>query len=301
MPASPASASSDDGAVLVGVPNWVGDGVMAMPALQAFRRRNPRACIVVLVKPAMRPLWAMHEAADAIVEMHAGLRPAVNAVRAADCGRAVILPNSFRSALIPCLAGVPDRRGMAGHWRRWLLTDVVRPPSEPERAHQVYEYLDLLAPGTPAGGFEPPRLNVPEPAAMKARGFVASLASPRIALLPGAARGPSKQWPAEHFMALGRQLAGNPGASLIVLGGAREADLCARVSKGIGPAAICPPTPTPWPTTQIRRGPTSIARAPATSRRTTARSTAPTTRARAGPRSSSPTRGSRSATSPSTG
>jgi len=240
MPASPASASSDDGAVLVGVPNWVGDGVMAMPALQAFRRRNPRACIVVLVKPAMRPLWAMHEAADAIVEMHAGLRPAVNAVRAADCGRAVILPNSFRSALIPCLAGVPDRRGMAGHWRRWLLTDVVRPPSEPERAHQVYEYLDLLAPGTPAGGFEPPRLNVPESAAMKAQGFVASLAAPRIALLPGAARGPSKQWPAEHFMALGRQLAGNPGASLIVLGGAREADLCARVAKGIGPAGICP-------------------------------------------------------------
>lgn len=237
MPASPASASSNGAAVLVCVPGWVGDGIMAMPALQAYRQLNPAPRITLLVKPAMRPLWAMHESADGIVEIRAGLRPTVNAVMAGSYGRAVILPNSFRSALIPCLAGIPDRRGMPGHWRRWLLTDVVRPSGDPARAHQVYEYLDLLAPGTPTGSFERPRLRVPESARTAAGERLAALPSPRIALLPGAARGPSKQWPAEHFIELGRRLATNPGAGFVVLGGAREAELCARVTEGIGATA----------------------------------------------------------------
>jgi heptosyltransferase-2 len=161
----------------------------------------------------------------------------VNAVAVAGCERAVILPNSFRSALIPCLAGIPERRGMPGHWRSWLLTDVVRPSLDPARAHQIYEYLDLLAPGTPTGSFEPPRLRVPDSATAKARERLTSLASPRIALIPGAARGPSKQWPAEHFIELGRRLAVKPGAGLAVLGTTREADLCARVAAGIGTTA----------------------------------------------------------------
>ena len=237
MPASPASASNSGGAVLVCVPNWVGDGIMAMPALQAYRKLNPAARIILLVKPAMRPLWAMHEAADGMVELLPGLRPAVNAVRAAGGERVVILPHSFRSALIPCLAGIPERRGMPGHWRRWLLTDVVLPVPDPARTHQGYDYLDLLAPGTPTGSFEPPRLRVPDSALAAARERLASLASPRIALMPGAARGPSKQWPAEHFIELGRRLAARPGAGLAVLGSAREAELCARVAAGIGAAA----------------------------------------------------------------
>ncbi|MBP7828413.1 MAG: lipopolysaccharide heptosyltransferase II [Kiritimatiellae bacterium] len=237
MPASPASASSNAGGVLVCVPNWVGDGIMAMPALQEFRRRNPGARIVLLVKPAMRPLWAMHEVADARVELQAGLRPAVNSVVAAQCERAVILPNSFRSALIPCLAGIPERRGRPGHWRRWLLTDVVEPARGPAREHQVYEYLDLLAPGTPTAGYDPPRLRVPDAAREAARSRLADLPAPRVALLPGAARGPSKQWPAAHFIELGRRLAEQPGARLVVLGSAREAELCGRVAGGIGPAA----------------------------------------------------------------
>jgi len=210
---------------------------MAMPALQELRRRNPDSRIVLLVKPAMRPLWELHRAADALLEWPSGLRPAVTAVSAAGCERAVILPNSFRSALVPCLAGIPERRGRPGHWRRWLLTDVVEPSGDPARAHQVYEYLDALVPGVPTGGFEAPRLAVPPAAREKARERLAGLPAPRVALLPGAARGPSKQWPAGHFIELGRRLAERPGAGLVVLGSARETELCGRVASGIGAAA----------------------------------------------------------------
>jgi heptosyltransferase-2 len=237
MPASPASVSNSSGAVLVCAPNWVGDGIMAMPALQAFRQRHPSAHITLLVKPNMRPLWELHEAADRLVEIRPGLRPTVSAVAAGGYGRAIILPNSFRSALIPFLAGIPVRRGMPGHWRRGLLTEVVWPESNPARTHQVYEYLDLLVPEIATGSFEPPRLRIPETLLAAARERLAGLASPRIALMPGAARGPAKQWPAEHFIALGRRFAEDRGAGLAILGDAREAELCARVSAGIGAAA----------------------------------------------------------------
>ena len=59
-----------------------------------------------------------------------------------------------------------------------------------------------------------------------------------MGLLPGAARGPSKQWPPDHFIAVGRQLAARPGCRIVVFGARDEASLCRAVAEGIGPAAI---------------------------------------------------------------
>ena len=96
--------------------NWLGDAVMSMPALQAFRRRHPETRIAVAVKSRWRDLWRMHAAVDTLIEFPAcaaGIPTAARVWRAAAYDRAVILPNSFRSALLPCLAGIPVRRGMA--------------------------------------------------------------------------------------------------------------------------------------------------------------------------------------------
>jgi heptosyltransferase-2 len=83
-----------------------------------------------------------------------------------------------------------------------------------------------------------PRLTLPSEAQARARERLSALPRPRIALAPGAARGPSKQWPAEHFMSLGRSLSARSGFGIVILGSAGESELGAAVAEGIGPAAL---------------------------------------------------------------
>ena len=70
---------------------------------------------------------------------------------------------------------------------------------------------------------EPLHLELPADALAAARNRIAGLASPRVALIPGAARGPSKQWPREHFIKLGRMLSEQKKCGILVLGISREA------------------------------------------------------------------------------
>jgi heptosyltransferase II len=226
--------------LVVGV-NWIGDSVMAMPALQSFRRRHPDVGLTVLVKPAVADLWALHAAPDAVWRLErgrAGLRATIRRIRDAGFHRAFILPNSFRSAWIPWRAGVPERHGAAGHWRRPLLTHVVPPDPPSDRRHQVFEYLRLLAADGAALDREPPRLTVPRELEQRAQELTAGCARPLVVFLPGAARGPSKQWPAGHFVALGRALRQETRCGLLVLGTPGEGALCEAIAAGIGPETL---------------------------------------------------------------
>jgi len=243
MPASPASVSSEAGGapVLVCGANWIGDSLMSMPALQALRRRQPGARLVLLVKPHLFALWRLHTAPDLLLPLRPGLAGALaaaRAVRAVRAGRACVLPRSFRAALIPFLAGVPVREGLPGHGRDFLLTRIVRPELPPGRRHQACEYLQLLAPEAAAAEPERPRLAVPPEAVEAAHFWLAALPQPVVGLLPGAARGPAKRWPATAFVEVGRWLAREARCGVVVVGARREAGLCAGVARAIGPPAL---------------------------------------------------------------
>lgn len=240
------------GKVLVCGPNWLGDSIMCMPALQALRRRSPSCRITMLVKPQMGSLWKMHSAVDEVIEMGLaamGTLQTVKVVKARTCEEALVFPNSFRSALVPYLARVPVRVGMVGHGRVWMLTNVIRAPVKLERRHQLWEYFEIAGLADNAGELEAPRLSVPESALSAARGRLGAAGLLRsasyagqggawIGFVPGAARGPSKQWPPDHFAEAGRRLTATTPCRVIVLGTANEAELCRRVAEGIGKAAI---------------------------------------------------------------
>lgn len=237
-----ASASADPGApssVLICGVNWIGDAIMTMPALQVFRARYPDCRVYLLVKPALVPLWRMHAAPDEIWPLEPGARGiwrAARRARAAGIARSYALPHSIRSALPPALAGIPDRRGLPGPFRRWLAPGIVRPRLAPGREHQVFEYLDLLTPGetTPP----PPPALVPGPdARATVRRLLGDERSAWIGLIPGAARGPSKRWPIERFSEVGRRLAADRFGRIAVFGAAAEAELCSAVASQIGPEA----------------------------------------------------------------
>ena len=227
--------------VLVCGVNWLGDSIMAMPALQEFKRRHPLSSITMLTRDRLTPLWEMHPAVARSIGYTASVTGTLKAARAVRAGHfrcAYIFANSFRSGLIPLLAGVPERSGVRGHRPDWLLSRVIPPGATSGHEHQLWEYFRIMELGEEDLVPENPHLSIPPAAMDEARrrvGPVDRLAV--IGLVPGAARGPSKQWPEEHFAAAGRRLAETTGARLLVFGTREEAALCARVTAGIGPAA----------------------------------------------------------------
>ncbi len=229
-------------AILICAPNWLGDAVMCMPAIRRFRQLHPAAFVVVLSKAALGDLWPLNPDISQTLTFSATVKGTLNAafsLRKRKWDRAYVLPNSFRSALVPFLAGIPERIGLSGHGRPWLLNRIV--PNTPALAnrHQSSESTTLFGLADEETDLAPPFLSVDSDARENTRTRLALPTSDRlVGLIPGAARGPSKRWPAEHFIAVGRQLADSAGARVVVLGAPGETDLCRAVAEGIGPAAV---------------------------------------------------------------
>ena len=228
---------SDKKILIIG-PNWLGDGVMAMPAVQAYKKAFPQTHLTMLVKPKMADLWTMHPAIDEVwtcPENFPGILRTAGMIRRNNFKTAFILPNSFRSALPPFLGLVPERAGFKGHFRSLLINKIIRRPESPPHYHQRYECAAIL--GVSLEDDEPPRLNIRGRMIEKAR----TLLSPEkkwIGLMPGAARGEAKRWLAEYFADLGRTLRSKHGFMIAVFGSNSEKDLCAGVRCGIGADAL---------------------------------------------------------------
>lgn len=233
--------------VLLYAPNWLGDAVMAMPALQLWRERNPDARLTILTKRSNAALWRMHPAADDVVELLPGTRGTFRTGRILRSRRfdaAYLLPNSFRAALIAWLARIPRRRGVARHARTLLLTERVRLSRAPEDYHQSRETAPILLGDdfTPSTPLPAPCLRVPEE--LRANTLAAfglgggrGAAAPLVGIIPGAARGDSKRWP--HFAAAARLLADrHPERRFVVLGTEAESGLCHEVAAAVGNAAV---------------------------------------------------------------
>jgi lipopolysaccharide heptosyltransferase II len=198
------SSSRSPSPVLVIGPAWVGDMVMAQSLIAALKEMHPEAPIDVLAPRWTLPLLRfMPEVRQAVAQPlghgELGLLSRYRlgkALRAQGYGLALVLPGSFKAALIPYWAGIGERRGYGGALRRLLLTDARSRPELP----QVESYAALVDwPGQPPR----PRLTLPKAAsaqALDALGLVRP-AAPLLAIAPGAEYGPAKRWPARHFAA----------------------------------------------------------------------------------------------------
>jgi heptosyltransferase-2 len=231
--------------ILVRGANWVGDAVMSIPALRAIRERHPRARIDILALPGVADLYARESFCDQILPCRAA-RGARNLSaklaiarqlrkQAYDC--AVLLPNSFDSALLIWLARIPERIGYARDGRGLLLTRAIPPPRPGQiPRHESHYYLELLR---RAGWIErlPDdiviRLDGREPArrAGRERFEALGLALPVIGVSPGAAYGGAKRWLPERFAEAARALAGELQASVVLFGSPEERLLCEGVRR----------------------------------------------------------------------
>jgi len=206
--------------LLILAPNWLGDAVMALPAVADVRRASPDAAITIGARPAVAPLYALVPGIKNV--MHLGDEDD-HVPRDRGFDTALLLPNSFHAALLASRAGIRERWGYRTQWRGRLLTRAITRP--PAGVHQVEYYRHLVqALGFDNGSAEP-RLEVP--AGLRAAGSAALARAgwdgraPLVAIAPGAAYGGAKRWPAASFAELARSLDAD-GVTTVLIGGAGD-------------------------------------------------------------------------------
>lgn len=223
--------------------NWLGDAVMAMPALQRIKRYRPEWRICMITKPPLAPLWEMHAAVNQVLPA-ASDREAIKVLRRGfgdPFSRVYVMPNSFRSAWWAWRGRVPVRIGGGGSGSMaWLRSRMLTQPKDLERpgdlAHQAHEMMNLFGVEALEGEILTPRL---EPRAADRTSVAERLPETEgqqwIGLIPGAARGPSKQWPTAHFSELASRLTSQPGLRLVLLGTAADIPLCEQIAASQSP------------------------------------------------------------------
>ena len=212
-------------------PNWIGDVVMALPAVRDLRRNFPAARIECLARPWVAELLRAVAEVDAVRE---SARPADDAAAlrgAFDVG--VLLPNSFGAALALRRAGIRERWGYATDGRRPLLTRAARVPPEVRGRSQVYYYRAMLAgvglrvTATPDASLRClPEWSAQADALLDGPG-------PWIGLNPGASFGTAKRWLPERYAAVGDLVARRTGARVAIVGGAGERALGDAIAGGM--------------------------------------------------------------------
>jgi heptosyltransferase II len=217
--------------ILVIAPNWIGDAVMSQPLLAAIKASDPHVAIDVLATPWVASVYrACSEVAELIEadlrhgQLQWGLRRALAAqIKKHNYASCYVLPNSFKSALIPWLATIPVRIGYQGELRRFLLTETKANSPKTQRIPMVEHYANLCAASGNLNTTSNPPYLVPMASALesaRARLQAAGIQTDALVVLcPGAEYGPSKRWPATHFAVLAQSiLNAKPTASVVLLG-----------------------------------------------------------------------------------
>jgi len=229
---------------LVVAPSWVGDAVLSHPLLVRLKERDPAGRIDVLAPPWVLPAYRrMPEVSEAIAQPfgHGDLKLSERRTFAKSLGaydEAIVLPNSWKSALIPWHAGIERRTGYIGEMRYGLLNDARA--LDKEALPLIVERFAALA--QPAR--EPLRRPLPQPrlavdeamrrSTLRAQGLEAD--RPITVMAPGAEYGPAKRWPPRHFAELATILAAR-GDRIWLLGSKKDAPITAEIQELCG--AIC--------------------------------------------------------------
>ncbi|HEU4366104.1 MAG TPA: lipopolysaccharide heptosyltransferase II [Candidatus Krumholzibacteria bacterium] len=221
--------------VAVVAPNWLGDAVMALPAIA---RIGAQASVAVLApRYTARVFWRAPGVDEVWIDPPAGrlgrIRSRARALRAYGASAAVVFPPSLSSAIAPWLAGVRERVGYRSEARRPFLSDA--PPAPPRTRHLSAAYLalsDRVLTAPDAAGVAP-RLHVSnaDRSAVARRLQEAGVNGRYVVVVPGAAFGPAKSWPWERYRSLCSGLARE--VFMVVTGGAGDRAVCERVAAGI--------------------------------------------------------------------
>lgn len=232
--------------VVVRLPNWLGDAVMAVPALRELRRVLPGAHITVVSRPGAADIFIDADFIDdVLIYDRRGLASTWNQIREwrkRKFDLALLFQNAFEAAAIAFLSRVSLRIGYDIQRRGGLLTHSLPLPSWKDERHESFYYLNIVAElerllfGKTRFETIEPRfdLHVSEDRKRKAQRFLqeqgASMSAPLTVLCPGSINSRAKRWPAERYAELADRLFA-AGANVALIGSAGEAAVSQEVCK----------------------------------------------------------------------
>jgi heptosyltransferase-2 len=219
-------------ASLLIAPQWIGDAVMTEPLLRVLAQRGETLSVAAM--PWVAPIYRAMPHVDEVIELpfprgglHWGARRNLASQWRGRFERAYVGPNSWKSALLPWMAGIPVRVGYHGEARLGLLNQRIPNPDKDHRGAMVAHYLALAQ--MQADNSMQPKLDLSLDL-LKATLLNFDLKLGAYAVFaPGAEYGPAKRWPAAYFAELGLRT----GLPVVLLGSAKEAALCDEIAQSI--------------------------------------------------------------------
>lgn len=213
--------------ILVRAPNWLGDAVMALPAMAAVRAKHRGARLTIAANPAVLPLFQEETPAepDALLAVP-DQRKEASILRTGSFDTVVLFPNSFRSAWVARRARIPERWGYAGNLRTRLLTRAV--PRARRKIHQQEYYRELVRALDMLPGDDLPWIRARTRSRARASELLAREGVPDgatlVGMAPGAAYGHAKRWPPSRAAELIARLAREGGATWVLVGASGDRD-----------------------------------------------------------------------------
>jgi heptosyltransferase-2 len=239
--------------ILIRATNWVGDAIIALPALRAVRARFPDARVAILARPYVADIYRDQKICDELISYdlkgaHAGLmgrERLAKELRMKEFDVALLLQNAFDAAWIAWRAGIPERVGYTRDGRSLLLTKKIPVPKRGAiPAHEQFYYLELLRRAgwiDSLSGQSFVTLDVSEEHRRQAEETLSSAGVrqnvPRIAIGAGASYGSAKCWPPERFADFVNRFRLHTDADVILFGTAAEQKVSDAIAAGIkGPS-----------------------------------------------------------------
>jgi heptosyltransferase-2 len=219
--------------LVVVAPNWLGDAVMALPAIFDVRRHYADAHLAIAARPSVAPMFTMVEGVDEVVTLPGGggwrafrgWRRDAEALTAGRFDTAILLPNSFAAAFTASRSRIAERWGYAADGRAGLLTRAIAKPRGGLHQRAYYQAL-TTALGAEAG---PPYARI-APDASKPRQLLRDIGldldEPFVVFAPGAAYGRAKQWLPERYAELAHRLIADRGWSVVMVGAKVDRPAC---------------------------------------------------------------------------
>lgn len=227
--------------LLIVLPTWLGDCVMAMPTVRALRELYPAAHLTVLVGRGLKPIVTPTPWADRVLSAFGSPMALARRLRRGRFDAAVLLPNSFRWAMIARLAGIPQRIGYARDGRGWLLTDALLPRRAgwgfvkvPTRDYylNLARYLGADRPDPAMRLYTRCADDAAADELLARAGYRPNDPRPLVLLNPGARYGDAKMWHPERFAAVADRAVRQWGAVTAVTGAPSERAILDRVIAG---------------------------------------------------------------------
>lgn len=235
--------------IMIRATNWVGDAILALPAIRAVRQKFPDARISIVARPYVAEIYRDQSLCDELIPYdpkgaHRGWSGRANLIselRARKFDVALLLQNAFDAAWLAWRAQIPERIGYARDGRRFLLTKPIAVPKPSEiPSHEKFYYLELLRRAGWTSELQNDDhiiLHVPESSRAKAAETLrAAGARPhvlRVALGAGASYGSAKCWPPDRFAEWANRLQAETDGDVILFGTVAEAPVSNAIIAGM--------------------------------------------------------------------